>query len=140
LTFTIQVKTNQSQLAKIPVSGRVTLQPETWYTCPAGKRAVCKGRVICTGTGAAAEARLSFAGIIVFRWVNKPAGQPFININIQDDTAITFSNNGVAVGTLINVYRTFEIELAAGETVISSQDAGTNAEINLFMEVEELAA
>jgi len=59
---------------------------------------------------------------------------------IQDDTAIYFRLNQSQTLTPLNVYRNFEVELQAGETIQTTQDAGTNAEFNIFSEVLELPA
>lgn len=42
----------------------------------------------------------------------------------------------LAEGTLFP----FEVQLAAGETLVSAQDSGTNAEIDMIAEVQETPA
>jgi len=131
-------RTQVSTLVETSLNGRVVLQPNTWYTCPAGKKAIVKGRVTCTGTGAAAEARFSIAGVIMFRFAvfGGNVAQVF-----PDGTAnYTNTTPTVINSTPLNVFREFETTLAAGETIITSQDSGTNAEFNLFGSVKELPA
>ena len=136
MTLVITPKTDQQQIAAIPVSGRVIIQPNIWYTCPAGKRAICKGRVVCTGQGGATEMRFSAAGIIMFRWEIFP---PNLGLAFPDGTSQITNTVGVAQNPFINIFRLFDVELAAGETIETSQNAFTNAEFNLWMEVIELA-
>lgn len=129
LGFSIIPKTGIQQQIKIPITGREILQPFTWYTCPAGKRAICKGNVKCTGRGAAAVARYEQAGIRAFEWVR--VTNPDANFTyLTAPDFLTTANGGQTA--------LFDVELAAGETIITTQDAGTNAEFELFMEVEEL--
>jgi len=131
----VQVSTNSvSTIPVTPINDRTIIQPNTLYTCPAGKKAKVKGRVTCTGLGAAAEARFSAAGVIMFRWGAAFTGQDF---SLVDDTAVWFDDLSNLRNTPINVYRTFEFALAAGETIVTSQDSGTNSEFNTWMEVQE---
>lgn len=114
---------------KIPtfdVNGRVVIQPETWYTCPTGKKAICKGRVQCTSRGAAAISTFTIAGIIMFQWVRSTA---VVDTWENGPRNLTTQSGGQLAF--------FEVELAAGDTVVTSQDSGTNAEFNLWMEVQE---
>jgi len=123
----------RNQVQKIPftsITGRVILQPETWYTCPTGKKAVVKGQVQCTGLGAAATVDFTFAGVIMFRWNNTDtpaAGEDYIN-----------QPRSLSAGT--DQFGFFSGELAAGEAIVTSQNTGTNAEINLFGSVQETPA
>ena len=108
-----------TQVQKIPtqpINSRVVVQPNTFYTCPAGKKAVIVGKAVCTGLGAAASVRLNAAGIRIVEW--QAAG--------TSDKVL-----------IINSYFSFEIQLAAGETLDSSQDAGTNGEVNVNAKVQE---
>lgn len=102
-----------------PINSRVVIQPNTFYTCPAGKKAIIKGVATCTGLGAAASVRLNAAGVRVCEW-----------------TALgtTPANSKIMA---LNFYYPFEIQLAAGETLDSSQDAGANGEVNVNAEVQE---
>lgn len=102
----------------------VALHPITYYTVPAGKKAKLKGVVSCTNTGAAATVDIIFAGVITFRWLN--AG--FVN-NFRDAPR--------TLGATANQAAEFEVDLAAGETMVSAQNAGANAEINLSMVIIE---
>lgn len=98
--------------------------PITYYTCPTGKKAHCKGQVVCTGTGAAATVDLLVAGEIMYRWIVAAFTQGYLDsprtLSATDDQ-----------GALFDFY------LAAGETVVSAQNVGSNAEVNMFMVVEE---
>jgi len=107
---------------KIPteaVTGRVVLQPHTWYTCPAGKKAVVSGKAVCTGLGAAASVRLNAAGVRIVEWQAAAASDKVL---------------------IINSYFEFEVQLAAGETLDTSQDSGTNGEIDMLAKVQETPA
>jgi len=64
----IIAKNSQQKSPATEINGRVVLQPNVWYTCPTGKVATVKGKVTCTGLGAASQARCSVAGIIKYRW------------------------------------------------------------------------
>jgi len=112
------------KLQEREINGRVVLQPNTWYTCPAGKTAKVKGCIQCTGTGAAATADLIAAGIIIFRWL--PAG--FVE---------SFQNGPRTLSADVDQFAEFDINLSAGETIITDQNTGTNAEFNMFATVTE---
>jgi len=102
----------------------VASHPITYYTCPAGQKAKCTGQIVCTGTGAAATVDFVVAGVIMFRWL--PAG--FVNSYLDAPRTLGATADQAAL---------FDFTLLAGETVVSAQDVGTNAEINLFMNVIE---
>jgi len=102
----------------------VAAHPITYYTCPAGQKAKCTGTVQCTGTGAAATVDFIVAGVIMFRWIVAGFTTGYL------DEPRTLSATG-------DQFAKFDFTLAAGETVVSAQDSGTNAEINLFMNVIE---
>ena len=119
-----------NSVQKIPdvpiVPRRVVVQPRTWYTCPAGKKAFVRGSVACTGRGAAATADFKAGGEIMYRWTN--AGPATLDANIVPRLLSTPQ------------YAEFLVELAAGEIIETVQDSGTNAEFNLFAEVKETPA
>jgi len=124
----LPVITSRNQVQTTPeiqVVGRVVLQPNTWYTCPAGKKAVCKGRVQCTGTGAAATVQFNAAGEILYQWDTGAFGAGYLSepraLGAASDEMALFEN----------------IQLAAGETITTTQNTGTNAEVNLWMQVKE---
>jgi len=102
----------------------VAAHPITYYTCPAGQKARCTGEVACTGTGAAATVDFIVAGIILYRWTNTG----FVASYLDTPRDLGATSEQAAL---------FDFTLLAGETVVSAQDAGTNAEINLFMNVVE---
>lgn len=115
---------------KIPtfeINGRVVLQPNTWYTCPAGKKAIVKGRVQCTGRGAAANADFNAAGIFMFSWNNSAAVE--VDRTTSQPRNLSDANGGQLAF--------FEVELAAGETITTTQNTGTNAEFNVWASVQE---
>lgn len=124
-------RTFSSIAQKIPefdINDRIVLQPHTWYTCPAGKKAIVKGNVKCTGRGAAAVARFEAAGIRLFEWDTAmfPAnGENYID---TPDTLSTGNGGQTAF---------FDFELSAGDIVETTQDAGTNAEFEVFAKVQE---
>jgi len=113
------------KIASVGINQRdVASHPITYYTCPTGAKAKCKMLVGCTGTGAAATVDILVAGVIMFRWLS--AG--FVNNYLDAPRTL---------GATADQYAKAEFDLVAGQTVVSAQDAGTNAEINMFMEVQE---
>jgi len=116
------------KIASIGINRRdVASHPVTYYTCPTGAKAKCKMLVGCTGTGAAATVDILVAGVIMFRWLS--AG--FVNNYLDAPRTL---------GATADQYAKAEFDLAAGEVVVSAQDSGTNAEINMFLEVQETPA
>lgn len=112
---------------KIPeqqILGIIVVQPHVWYTCPAGRKAIIEGTCVCQSTGAAATADLNFAGVSHAEW---QAAGGRTDDNIPQDMAI-------------RVKFTFKVELAAGETMQTSQNSGTNANFLLNAFVRETAA
>jgi len=117
-----------SAVQRIPefeINGRVVIQPNTWYTCPVGKKARVKGQVQCTGRGAAATADFVAAGIIMYRWDGTAAALDFATAprQLADDQ-----------------FADFEVDLAAGDTIVTDQNTGTNAEFNVWAKVQETPA
>jgi len=110
-------KTNKRM---IPLTNDV-VQPTVWYTCPTGKVAIIRGTCVCESTGAAATVNLEMAGVAYAIW-NFSGGSDDINIL-----------STLNVGLTIN----FEAHLAAGDTVETTQNTGTNAQIKLQAEIEE---
>jgi len=134
--YDIVAKNPQQKSPAFEINGREVLQPNIWYTCPLGKIARVRGKITCTGTGAGTEGRFIVATIIMFRWLGLiPGGTA--NLVWPDDTAQWEDNAGATQNTPINVYRIFDITLSAGQTIVTDQNAGTNAEFNLFAEVVE---
>jgi len=125
---------SRNQVQKIPtveINGRVVIQPNTWYTCPTGKKAIVKGRVQCTGRGAAANADFEAAAIVMFSWttaVANAAGDSYIQI----PRALSTAGGGQ--------FAFFEVELSAGDIIETTQNSGTNAEFNLWASVQETPA
>lgn len=106
-----------------PINLRVVIQPNTWYTCPAGQKAIIKGFATCTGTGAAANTTLRGNSVTIKRCLAAGGGTNSWDRDIAPN--ITFP---------------FEIQLAAGEILDTIQDVGTNAEWEMQAEVTESPA
>jgi len=134
---TLTPRTRVTTLAETALNVRTTLQPHTYYTCPAGKKAIVKGRVTCTGTGAATEGRFLINAIIIFRWEVDALNTTSV---VPDETSFVKNSGAVRTETPLEVFRSFDITLAAGETISTNQDSGTNAEFDLFASVLELPA
>jgi len=124
------VSRNQAQkIQSVEINGRVVIQPNTWYTCPTGKKAIVKGRVQCTGLGAAATADFNAAAILMFRWSNASAA------------VLGYLDNPRSLTTAVGgQFALFEVELAAGETITTTQNTGTNSEFNVWASVIETSA
>jgi len=110
-------KINTIQVLQRDVSGH----PITYYTCPTGKRAIIKGVCVCSGTGAAATVDILAGGVSLCEW--QATGGVF-DPNVPQD---------LAEGTQF----AFEVQLEAGETLVSAQNTGSNAEINMYCEIQE---
>jgi len=123
---------SRNQLQKIPeinINARVVLQPNTWYTTPAGKKAIVKGSVQCTSRGAAANAEFLAGGVIMYQWDRSTA---ILGDYIDTPRTLSTVNGGQQAF--------FEVELAAGEIIETTQNSGTNAEFNVFATVLETPA
>jgi len=120
------------KIPTVEINGRVVLQPNTWYTCPTGKKAIVKGRVQCTGRGAAANASFRAAGTEMFRWDNNSTLGGNTQNYLDSPRGLTTLDGGQ--------FALFEVELAAGEIIETTQNTGTNAEFNLWASVQESPA
>jgi len=118
-----------SVIPEFEINDRVVLQPNTWYTCPAGKKARVKGSVQCTGRGAAATADFIAAGVVMFRW-NKSTAP--VGDYLEAPRGLTTQDGGQ--------FAEFEVDLAAGDTIVTDQNSGTNAEFNVWACVKESPA
>jgi len=119
---------SRNTLQKIPsraINTRTVVQPVTHYTCPTGKKAHVKGTIQCTGRGAAATATFEINGIIIFTWDRS-------TIAVAD-----YLTNPQFLTTQAAQMALFEADLLAGQTVVTDQSTGTNAEFNIFMQVTE---
>jgi len=117
------ISRNNIQKTNKRVTGLVNdvVQPTTWYTCPTGKIAIVKGTCQCVDTGAGANGTLSFAGVIYATWL-----------------AAGCDNSPDRLATLCELITiNFTAYLAAGETIITDQDSGTNAQFKVQLEIEE---
>jgi len=124
-------RTFSGGVQKIPefeINDRIVLQPHTWYTCPANKKAIVTGRVQCTGRGAAGVAHFEAAGVIMFTWV---AGGTIVGS--WDEVPRNLKD-------ALDQFALFEVELAAGDIIETTQDVGTNAEFNVWSKVQETPA
>lgn len=118
-------KTSQQQIPEIPINNREVVQPANHYTCPAGKKAIFKGYVICTGLGASTSAFLR---------------DPSDSFNIQEwTTSTTTEPFSSVVGIGIKVPTT--LELTASQSIRTTQNLGaTNAEFEVIGTILELPA
>lgn len=118
-------KTSIQRIPEKPVVDRKTSGiPVAFYTCPAGKKAIFEGYIVCFNTGAAATA-----------FVRSPDG----TFNLA-----TWSATGGTTDLLDDLaegvpFRT-RIELEAGETITVDQSLGSNAEFEINGTVKELPA
>lgn len=123
------VRNFSNTVQKIPefeINDRIVLQPKTWYTCPAGKKAIVSGRVQCTGLGAASTVDFLIAAVTMFRWVTGAA----IGDYLQNPRNLSTVNGGQ--------FALFDdIELSAGNVILTTQNVGTNAEVNLWAKIQE---
>jgi len=121
-------KTSAQKLQQFPIlPRRRVVQPATWYLCPAGKKALVVGTCQCTGQGGATSLDMDIQplGITKFRWL---LGVPILNDKCK------WNPFGLLVG---NDTCPFRIELSAGESIETNQNASTNGEFNLDLEVFE---
>jgi len=124
------VSRNQAQkIQSVEINGLIVLQPNTWYTCPTGKKAIVKGSVRCTDRGTAADTDFVAAGIIMYTWNDAGA---IIGDYIDNPESLSTINGGQTAF--------FEVELAAGETIVTQQASGTNASFKVFASVIETDA
>jgi len=93
-----------------------------FYTVPASKKAIIQGRAVCTGLGAAATVELEVAGVSIQQW--NAGGGTEVNADPK----------------IINIYMDFVVELDATEVLRYTQNSGTNAEMNVFLRIQESAA
>jgi len=122
----VQVSTNAvSTIPTVPITPRRTvIQPTTWYTCPAGKKAKIKGIIQCTGFGAAGTASFLINTIELAEW-------DFAGCELSNDDPFSLC---------VNRYFLIELQLEAGDFIQTTQNVGTNAEFNVFAEVQESPA
>jgi len=78
-----------------------------------------------TGLGAAATATFAPAGVIMFRWQNAA----IVDDYLAAPRALSNANGGQ--------FAKFDVPLSAGETIITDQSSGTNAEFNMWARVQE---
>ena len=112
------------KIPEIQILDQIVVQPHTWYTCPAGKKAIVKGNCVCENAGAAATCDLDFNGVSHAEW-QAVGGRT--DQNIPQDLAI-------------GVKFDFEVELSAGQTIITDQSAGTNANFKMNATIRETPA
>jgi len=125
------ISRNQSQkIQSFEINDRIVLQPNTWYTCPTGKKAIVKGSVQCTNRGAAADASFEVAGVVMFRWDNTAVAPT--NGYLDEPRGLSTANGGQLA--------LFEVELSAADIIRTIQNTGTNAEFNVWADVIETDA
>jgi len=126
MTTRLTVRNAAQNIPTFEINGRIVLQPHTWYTCPAGKKALVKGSVQCTNRGAAANADFNVAGVLLFSWIT---GGAIVADYIDGPRSLSTVNSGQQAF--------FDVELSAGEIIETTQNTGTNAEFNVFAKVQE---
>jgi len=128
-------RTQVTTLAEVGINDHITLQPNTYYTCPTGKKARLIGTVVCRDRGAAASVSFEAAAVVLFTWDRATqyiaVGLPDVNYLTYPRALTTFAGGMIAK---------FEIDLAAGEFIRTLQNSGDNAEIDLNARVLELPA
>jgi len=109
---------SRNQIQGIPTtalnSRKVDESPAEFYTCPTGKKAKITGGCTCSGLGAATEVQLVAGGVAALRFI------------AADVTALTT--------------KSFDISLAAGDTLAKAQNSGTNGELDLNCSILETPA
>lgn len=131
MTTTFTPRNSQQKIAEIPINLRSVLQPTTYYTCPSGKKAKIKYRIQGDGLGAAGNIFCTIGGVRIGNWVNLGTASNVFPPNSP------FANTGnLQIGSFV----TGEVTIKAGDTVVTDQNSGTNAEFNVFLEILELPA
>jgi len=137
LGFNIIAKTAIQKENVFSINLRTTVQPTTYYTCPAGKVARVKGIVRCDDRGAAGVTTLEIAGINYCEWDKATVFQPstqgmgwdYSKYNPQNLT--TFGGGqGATVNHVLN----------AGDSILTKQSSGSNASFEVFLEITESPA
>ena len=103
-----------------PLTTDVT-QPTTWYTCPSGKIAIITGTCECSSTGTGAQADLDFAGVSYAEWQASGGGTDINKLQELD----------------IGIQIPFVAHLSGGETIVTDQNSGTNANFKMQFTIEE---
>ena len=126
---------SRNQIQKIPTTAlnvRKTLSGSTdgdFYTCPSSKKAIIKGKVVCTGLGAAASVNFQVNSVNLFTW-NSTSDQTWDYT--QRPFGLSTANGGQSAF--------FEVQIAAGQILRYTQNTGTNAEMNFNGEILETPA
>lgn len=117
---------NQSQsIPEIQLNENSIVQPTTYYTCPANKKAIAKIMINCVDTGAAAKAHLR---------------DPTDSFNVAEwgvgvNSTIDKYDNLVE-GQTVPIY----LELHANDVIKTTQSTGTNAQFKIWGNILELPA
>jgi len=118
------VPLNQTQkITELQIIDDILVQPHTWYTCPAGKKARVKGWCFCESGGAAVTMDLVAVQSIA-EW---QASGGNANQNEPQNLALL-------------VRFDFDVILNAGEILQTTQNTGTNAEFHIVAEAHETPA
>jgi hypothetical protein len=125
LTFGVVPLNFAQKIGELSINGNVVLQPNTWYTCPTGKKAIATLRVTCASTGTGAEGRLR---------------DPSDTYNLKRWGNATGSTSPSADLCDINIWVELQYILTAGQTIKTTQDAGTNAQFKISGKILELPA
>lgn len=109
----------------------------TIYTCPAGMKARIYGQVILDNYGAASSVSLQAGGVSVETWIiTNGVGSGDYDVRSSD----TFY--GPVTNQTYSGYRKrqIDIRLAAGESLVKTQNIGDNAALYYALKVEESRA
>lgn len=124
-------KTTSQALQEISIIRNIILTPDIIYTCPVGKRARCKGRVVCEDRGAAAVARFLANAVSLFEW-NSNAN--FAGVSSHP----AYLSRPFDMTTLTDEPALFDLVLEAGQNIMVNQNAGTNAQFKIDIKIREL--
>jgi len=119
---------------------KTSTSSETLYTCPTGKKAKVKIRARCTSTGAAAEARIGINSVLqggnvnVLRWRPLTIGTASYGSSGENSVAGISNADYMMQGTWGEV----DAVLLAGDAINTNQDVGTNATIDVDIDILEL--
>lgn len=124
--------TSRTVVTKIVAAGTVintTTTDITVTTVPAGKRSRITGVIWAVDLGAATEARVLANAIIIARWTSTGTSE-------TDDRPDAAGGAGMRP----NVQYHIDLILEAGQTLVLTQNSGTNAQFKRILKIEELPA
>ncbi len=128
----IATLTSRTVITKLVGTGQVVnsvLTDVTITTVPAGKRTRVTGKIWCVDLGAASSARVTANAIIIARW---DTGGGVLHDRRPDQVG--------GASMALNVIYNIDVILEAGETLVLTQNSGTNAQFKRILKIEELPA